>query len=208
MMQKRKQVKDKMGKRCKITVGMILLVCLAVGCNRKDQEETSVVMENIQDIEETAKEEKPEQTTKSAETEKGDDSENSAQPEENKNFEGTKEGSHIVVPEKGEEHLSGRVRSMGDNSVIISKIFIEESEDGNSDIVYLPGEEDQKEELVTVNFTNHTEFHYWVIKSGGDNIDMRESSFSEIKEGSNLEMYGNYDGEAFIASKVIIEVYE
>lgn len=208
MMQKRKQVKDKMGIRCKMAAGMVLLVCLAVGCSRKEQEEPPVVIEDIQDMGETAGEEKPEQTTKSAEAEKGDDSENNAQPEENKDFEGTKEGSHIVVPEEGEEHLSGRVRSMGDNSVIISKIFIEESEDGNSDIVYLPGEGDQKEELVTVNFTDHTEFHYWVIKSGGENIDMREASFSEIKEGSRLEMYGNYDGEAFIASKVIIEVYE
>ena len=37
---------------------------------------------------------------------------------------------------------------------------------------------------------------------------MRESSFSEIQEGFGLEMYGNYDGDSFIASKVIIEVYE
>lgn len=207
MMQKRRQVKDKMGKRCKMAAGMVLLLCLAVGCSRKEQEEPPVVIEDIQDMRETTGEEKPEQTTKSAEAEKGDDSENNAQPEENKNFEGMEKGSPIV-PEEGEEHLSGRVRSMGDNSVVISKIFIEESEDGNSDIVYLPGEGDQKEELVTVNFKDHTEFHYWVIKSGGGNIDMRESSFSEIEEGSELEMYGNYDGKAFIASKVIVEVYE
>lgn len=182
MIQKRKWVKDKMKNKYKMVTGMALLLCLSVGCSEKEPEETPIVIENIQDTGETAEEEKPKEETK--------------------------EESHIVMPDEGEEHLSGNVRDLGDNSVIISKIFIEESEDGSGDIIYLPGEGDQNEELVTVNFTDDTEFHYWVIQSDGGDIDMRESSFSEIKKDIGLEMYGNYDGSVFIASKVIIEVYE
>ena len=167
-----------------LAAGLLLLMAVAAGCSSKEPENTpAVITESIQG------------------TEKSDEEE--VEPE---NKEDTDKEADFVVPEQGEEHLSGKVRNLGDNSVTISKIFVEENE--NSDIVYLPEEGSQEEELVTVNFTDDTEFHFWVIKSGGGDIDMRESSFSEIQEGFGLEMYGNYDGDSFIASKVIIEVYE
>ena len=167
-----------------LAAGLLLLMAVAAGCSSKEPENIPAVnTEKVQD------------------TKKADEEE--VEPERK---EDTEKEADFVIPEQGEEHLSGKVRNLGNNSVTISKIFVEENE--NSDIVYLPEEGSQEEELVTVNFRDDTEFHFWVIKNCGGDIDMRESSFSEIQEGFGLEMYGNYDGDSFIASKVIIEVYE
>lgn len=178
-----------------LALWLLLLTAITAGCGTKETKEPertpAVIAESVQDTEET---------------DRGADPADEMQSKEDEDSKDTKEEGHIIVPEEGEEHLGGRVRNLGDNSVTVSKIFIEENE--NSDIVYLPGEGSQEEQLVTVNFADDTEFQYWVIKGSGGNIDMRKSSFSEIKEGSHLEMYGNYDGDIFIASKVIIEVYE
>lgn len=192
---------DKMKNRYNLAAGLALLMCLAVGCSEKEPEEAPTVsIENIQDAGETSGENK-------SENEAAPD--NNTQPEEDAGQEEEKENVYKISPNKeGEVSLSGKVRSIGDNSVVISKIFVEESEDGNGSIVFLPGEGDREEELVTVNFTDATEFHHWTIKNGGGDIDMRESSFSEIKVDSGLEMSGYYEGETFIASKVIIEVYK
>ena len=190
-----------MKSKYKLAAGLILLICLSVGCSDKEPEEAPTVsIENIQDMEETAGEEQPENEAVP---------DNNVQSEEDMSQEEEEEKVYKIPPNKeGEESLSGKVRSIGENSVVISKIFVEESEDGNSSIVILPGEGGREEELVIVNFTDATEFHHWTIKSGGGDIDMRGSSFSEIAVGSGLEMSGNYDGDTFFARKVIIEVYE
>ena len=189
-----------MKNRHKMAAGLVFLMCLAVGCSEKESEEASAVsIENIQDTGKTVGENK-------AENEATPD--NSAQPEEDVKQEEEETVYKISPNKEGEVSLSGKVRSIGQNSVVISKIFVEESEDGNGSIVFLPGEGDREEELVTVNVTDATEFHHWTIKNGGGDIDMRESSFSEIEVGSGLEMSGYYEGETFIASKVIIEVYK
>ncbi len=190
-----------MKNRYNLAAGLAMLMCLAVGCSEKEPEEAPTVsIENIQDTGETVGEEQPENEAVP---------DNDVQSEEDVSQEEVEENVYKISPNKeGEENLSGKVRSIGENSVVISKIFVEESEDGNGSIVILPGEGDREEELVTVNFTDATEFHHWTIKNGGGDIDMRESSFSEIEEDSGLEMSGNYDGDTFIARKVIIEVYE
>lgn len=192
---------DKVKNRYNLAAGLALLMCLAVGCSEKEPEEAPVVsIENIQDTGETLGEEQPENEAVP---------DNNVQSEEDVSQEEEEENVYKIPPNKeGEESLSGKVRSIGENSVVISKIFVEDSEDGSSSIVILPGEGGREEELVTVNFTDATEFHHWIIKSGGGDIDMRGSSFSEIAVGSGLEMSGNYDGDTFVARKVIIEVYE
>ncbi len=190
-----------MKNRYKLAAGLILLMCLAVGCSEKEPEEAPTVsIEDIQDMGETSGEEQPKNEAVP---------DNNVQSEEDVSQEEEEKNVYKIPPNKeGEESLSGKVRSIGENSVVISKIFVEDSGDGNSSIVILPGEGGREEELVTVNFTDATEFYHWTIKSGGGDIDMRESSFSEIAVDSGLEMSGNYDGDTFIARKVIIEVYE
>ena len=203
-----------MRNRHKMAAGLVFLMCLAVGCGGKEPQESSAVStETIEDaenmskdvLEDGPKEEEDQDTQPENETESG----STGQSEEN-GQDGEKEesGDKVFPMKEGEESLSGKVRSIGENSVVISKIFIEDDENGKGSIVILPGEGNKEEELVTVNFTSDTIFHHWTIKSGGADIDMRESSFSEIEMNSGLEMSGFYEGETFIASRVIIEVYQ
>lgn len=189
-----------MKNKYKLAAGLVLLMLSAVGCSGKELEESlALSVENVQDTEDLS-EDAPEDAPEDMQ---GDISEKNEQQNEKE------ESEYKVFPMKeGEESLSGKVRSIGENSVVISKIFIEDGKDGKGSIAILPGEGSRDEELVTVNFTDDTVFHHWTIKSGGADIDMRESSFSEIGIDSGLEMYGYYEGEIFIASRVIIEVYE
>ncbi|MDE7248817.1 MAG: hypothetical protein K2N82_02810, partial [Lachnospiraceae bacterium] len=149
-----------MKNRYKLAAGLILLMCLAAGCSEREPEEAPTVsIENIQDTGETLGEEQPENEAVP---------DNNVQSEEDVSQEEEEENVYKIPPNKeGEESLSGKVRSIGENSVIISKIFVEDSEDGNSSIVILPGEGGREEELVTVNFTAATAFHHWTINSGG-----------------------------------------
>lgn len=48
----------------------------------------------------------------------------------------------------------------------------------------------------------------WMIQGGGAGIGKASAAFSELKEGIGLEAQGYFDGEEFIAGKVIIEIYE
>ncbi|MCM1127745.1 MAG: hypothetical protein NC429_14895 [Lachnospiraceae bacterium] len=216
-----------MKNRYRLAAGLVLLTLSAVGCSGKEPEESPALsVENVQDIEDASKgvqgdtlgkneqqnETEPENANQPEhDTQLKDEtrSENTSQPKEEAESGEKEESEYKVFPMKeGEESLSGKVRSIGENSVVISKIFIEDGKDGKGSIAVLPGEGSREEELVTVNFTDDTVFHHWTIKSGGADIDMRDSSFSEIGADSGLEMYGYYEGEIFIASRVIIEVYE
>ena len=62
--------------------------------------------------------------------------------------------------------------------------------------------------LTTIHCTDSTVFEHWTIQGGGAGIEKKEAAFSDIKEGSGLEAEGYFDGEEFIADKVIIEVYQ
>lgn len=99
-------------------------------------------------------------------------------------------------------NLSGTVRSIGENSVVISRIFLEDS------LVFIPEEGSPEEEFVTVKCTETTVFKHWTIKGGGADILMKEASFSDIMDRSGLEMKGYFDGDDFVAEEIIIEVYE
>lgn len=198
-------------KKYSITVLLTLLVLMVGGCGGKEPEGVPVVsVEDVQKADDAMQESKTDEEEKSKEKQPEEKrSEEDGEPEE------TSEGNPDEVPNvqkipanTDEENLSGKVRSVGENSVVISKIFVEESEDGNSSIVFLPGEGGREEELVNVKFTDDTKFYYWTIKGGGGDIDMRDSSFSEISVNSGLEMNGHYEGDTFVAVKVIIEVYE
>lgn len=104
------------------------------------------------------------------------------------------------------EYLPGKVREIGDDSVIISRTFVEEDEQGFGAQVYIPEKGSADEELVTVRYTDDTKFEYWAIKGGGEEIDRREASFSDITTDAGVEAYGYYEGDVFIAQRVIIEM--
>ena len=61
---------------------------------------------------------------------------------------------------------------------------------------------------MTVWCLDSTVFMRWTIKGGGEDIKEEEAAFSELQDGTGLEAQGYFDGDEFIAEKVIIEVYE
>lgn len=102
------------------------------------------------------------------------------------------------------ENIGGKVKSIAQDSFVISRVIVDE----NGMILVMPGEGGPDEVLTTIHCTDASVFEYWTIQGGGAGIEKKEAAFSDITEGSNLEAEGYFDGEEFIADKVIIEVYQ
>ena len=103
----------------------------------------------------------------------------------------------------GPDELSVDVESVGDNSVVGNRISIESGSDGNSEIMVVGVGEDNKV-LVTVYFSENASYEYKIIRSGGADVETRDGSFSDIKEGMTLHLTGYYKGEDFYADKAVI----
>ncbi|MCM1040440.1 MAG: hypothetical protein NC434_14070 [Ruminococcus sp.] len=98
--------------------------------------------------------------------------------------------------------IGGKVRSVSQDSFVISRTLVEDS------YVIMPEPGSPEEELVTILCTDATVYEHWTIQGGGAGIVKKEASFSDIQEKSGLEAEGYFDGETFIAEKVIIELYQ
>ena len=101
--------------------------------------------------------------------------------------------------------LDGSVESIADNSVIINKTF---HPSANISVTY---EDTSEKVLVTVYFSEETEFEIWTVKNGGVNgdtdVEKRQGSFSDLKQDAHIAMTGSYDGNDFHADQVIIYSY-
>ena len=98
--------------------------------------------------------------------------------------------------------IGGKVRSITQDGFILSRVLIEDS------FVVIPEAGSPEEELVTVRYTDLTTFECWIIQGGGAGIETKEAVSSDIQEGGGLEVSGYFDGEEFVAERVIIEIYE
>ncbi|MCM1183224.1 MAG: hypothetical protein NC337_07610 [Roseburia sp.] len=100
-----------------------------------------------------------------------------------------------------ETELEGIVERIGENSVVVNKIYVLST---TTAVSYVGSEED----LVTVHFSEETRFEVWTVKNSGINgeadTDKREGTALDIKEQSSLNMTGRYEGEDFYAETVII----
>ncbi len=103
---------------------------------------------------------------------------------------------------EGTESLGGTVQSPQEDGMILAQTTVPD-EDG---MVTLLNVEDAKK--IPVKFTEDTKVEHWMIQGGGAGIDMQEASFSDLEEGQGVEVEGNFEGETFVATRVIIEVYE
>lgn len=112
--------------------------------------------------------------------------------------------SETISFSKTDEIIGGKVRSISDNSFVISRVLVDEA----GYIVLTPEKGSPDELLVTVLCTDSTVFEHWTIQGGGAGIDRRDAAFSEIKEDGGLETEGYFDGDVFVAKKVIIETYK
>lgn len=106
--------------------------------------------------------------------------------------------------ESGETvELDGDVVSIGESSVIVSKIFIEPSAFGNGEVMLI-GVGGDNQELINVYFEEDASFVYETIRNGGKDVETREGSFLDITEEVMLHMTGRYKGEDFWAEHVDI----
>lgn len=102
--------------------------------------------------------------------------------------------------------IGGEVRSVSQDSFVISRTLTED--DGEGMIAVMPEAGSPEEELVTIRLADSVTFERWTISGGGAGIDKAEASFAEVQEGTMLEAQGSFEGEEFVAKKVIVEIYK
>lgn len=138
-----------------------------------------------------------------AENQTKNDIENENKEPENQVTDNQTTNNNEIINILNNDIIGGKVRSIGDNSFIISRTLIDEN-----GCVTMPEKGSPQEELVNIICTDDTVFENWTIQGGGAGIEKNEADFTDIKEGGGLEAEGHFDGENFIADKVIIEVYK
>ena len=111
-------------------------------------------------------------------------------------------GKHLNISQDA-EIIGGKVRSVSSDSIVISRTLIDEE-----GMVTMPEAGSADEQLVTIRCTESTDFELWTIQGGGAGIDTKDAVFSDIKEDSGIEAEGHFEGEEFVADKVIIEIYK
>ena len=104
---------------------------------------------------------------------------------------------------ESKSNIGGIVRSVEQDSIIISQTLMDDN-----GMITIPGEGSPEEILVTIRLTDTTVFEHWTIQGSGSDIDKREGTLEELEKGSGMEAEGYYNGEEFMADKIIIEVYE
>lgn len=190
------------GKRRIAMIGMALSVgMISAGCagTVKNEPQTEVKELELTDekqdahpLEETEKEIGQEDRKPDAE----------AAEETEQDADETEPAGQTLNRAEGTESLGGKVQSPKEDGMILAQTTVPD-EDG---MVTLLNVEDAKK--IPVKFTEDTKVEHWMIQGGGAGIDMQEASFSDLEEGQGVEVEGNFEGETFVATRVIIEVYE
>lgn len=107
--------------------------------------------------------------------------------------------------EQSDLELDGNIESIADNSVIINKIF---HPSANTAVSYT---DDSEKVLVTVYFSEETEFEIWTVRNNGVNGDAdtekQQGTFFDLKQDVHINMTGSYEGNDFHAKHVIIYHY-
>lgn len=179
-----------MRKKWIAAVGLsVFMVTAGAGCGAKEQDSQVAAIE--QEPLEDGSEEQNAETEEETEKESAD-----RQQETGK-------------PESGEtEQLNGNVRGIGDNGIVIIKVRTEELEEGVSLAIQPASGNETAEDYVGVNFTDDTTFELHVVKNGGVNPDedvtVKEASISDIVGDMSVTLEGYYDGEVFVAGKVVL----
>lgn len=184
------------------TVGvMISLGMLVAGCAGADETPQAEVREmSMEDVGET-KDTEPDagEVNVTEETEKDADKTDEARQDTSETDEA--DGVQTMKPSQGTEHLGGKVQSPHSDGMILAQTTLVD-EDG---MVTLLEVKDAKK--IPVIFTADTKAEHWIIQGGGAGIDMKEASLSDLEEGMGVELEGYFEGEDFVATRVIIEEY-
>lgn len=177
----------------------VFITTTAIGCGTKGEDQQAVTVESA-DVSNNGQGQENELSQD--DITENNQSENSGQAGNDDQQQGTKAAENKI------EELEGNVKSIGDGSAVIIKAIIEERGDVSLIMVgSAPGYESE-EDLVNVSFKETTEYELRVVKNGGVNPDedvsIREAAFSDIKEQTSISLEGYYEGDTFIAEKVIL----
>lgn len=104
----------------------------------------------------------------------------------------------VDVPQET-EHLSGKVQNPQADGMTLAQTTLMD-EDGQ---VTLLDVKDAKK--IPVRFTEGMKVEHWTIQGGGAGIDMQDAAVSDLQESMTVELEGYYDGEVFMATRVIME---
>lgn len=113
----------------------------------------------------------------------------------------SEEKRQTVAVSQGTEHLGGKVQNPQADGMTFAQTTLVDEEG----MVTLLDVKDAKK--IPVKFTEDTRVEHWIIQGGGAGIDMQGAAVSDLKEGMGVELEGYYEGETFVATKVIIEDY-
>ncbi len=194
----------RMKRNCKMAAGvMVFMLAAAMGCGSGQEAEN---VNTVLPAEDKADEnmEQPDQSSEAEVHTSG-----STVPDTGQTDNGENSDSSIPapLPENSSESqvsdmIGGKVRSVAQDSFVLSRVLMEDS------MVVIPEAGSPEEELVTVRCTDSTTFECWTIQGGGADIVVGEAAFSDIREDGGLEAEGYFEGEEFVAERVIIEIYE
>lgn len=104
-----------------------------------------------------------------------------------------------VDASQGTEHLSGKVQNPQADGMTLAQTTLMDDEG----MVTLLDVKDAKK--IPVKFTEDAKVEHWIIQGGGAGIDVQDAAVSDLKESMTVELEGYYDGEVFMATKVIME---
>ncbi len=129
-------------------------------------------------------------TGKENEQETGTGEENAQEPEE----------EAAVQPEK--EPLSGKIMELDEDGMTVAQTTIL---DRDTSMVTLVDEEEA--EKISVRFAEDVKVEYWRIEGGGADIDMQDRTLSDLSVGVTVEMEGYYEGDVYVATRILMEEY-
>lgn len=175
-------------KKLAVALGLALILGMT-GCAGKEVAQEGTSAENGMQEGEWEKEELAPAREKEAES-----VENNAEEEKEPEDEG-----QAVHASQETEHLSGKVQNPQADGMTLAQTTLVD-DDGQ---VTLLDVKDAKK--IPVKFTEDANVEHWTISGGGAEIDMQDAVVSDLKEGMSVELEGYYDGEIFMATKVIME---
>lgn len=170
--------------------GTVMVIGLLCGCGESENEERTPVTELVHT------------DTEGGETPDADDM--AAEQRTTEDLPAGESGAEAQSLEK----VTGNVKSIGDQDIVIRRSFEESSNGTDMDILVAPAEGSADEELLTVLVLETTRYEVHTVKNGGVNgdadVETREGSLADLKENAAVNIWGNFEGENFLAQQVII----
>ena len=170
--------------------GTVMVIGLLCGCGESENEERTPVTELVHT------------DTEGGETPDADDM--AAEQRTTEDLPAGESGAEAQSLEK----VTGNVKSIGDQDIVIRRSFEESSNGTDMDILVAPAEGRADEELLTVLVLETTRYEVHTVKNGGVNgdadVETREGSLADLKEKAVVNIYGNFEGENLLAQQVII----